>query len=234
MINGSEVTCVSSAVPSLSVRLPFWCRRPRPLHRGGSKVGSEETGAGLRVAHDAFLTGLQTTGDNLQLCGWRQGTGEGTQVWFHTLTCVRWNGDGGSWAAFASEWFWKRWILSPHMRFTSCRRRENYWGRPVIRCGLISAGFLPLSQRVMTDGSFRSVSVFQYAKLNWTILNLVSNELGDPRGYGRPNGWKVWTGVSLYLRAGTNFCNLIWRKSPVRRPKMTLHLDKHEQWGSRV
>lgn len=48
--------------------------------RGGSKVGSEATGAGLRVTHDAFLTGLQTTGDNLQLSGWRQETGEGTQV----------------------------------------------------------------------------------------------------------------------------------------------------------
>lgn len=33
---------------------------------------------------------------------------------------------------------------------------ENYSGRPVIRCGLISTGFLPLSQRVMTDGSFQS------------------------------------------------------------------------------
>lgn len=42
---------------------------------------------------------------------------------------------------------------------------ENYWGRPVIRCGLISAGFLQLSQRVMTDGSFRSVSEF-FSTLN--------------------------------------------------------------------
>lgn len=50
--------------------------------------------------------------------------------------------------------------------------------------------WLPAVVPASYDGWFISVSVrvFQYAKLNLTILNLVSNELGDPRGYGRPNG----------------------------------------------
>lgn len=51
-------------------------------------------------------------------------------------------------------------------------------------------GRLPALVPASYDGWFISVSVrvFQYAKLNLTILNLVSNELGDPQGYSRPNG----------------------------------------------
>lgn len=48
--------------------------------------------------------------------------------------------------------------------------------------------WLPAVVPASYDGWFTSVRVFQYAKLNLTILNLVSNELGDPRGRGRPNG----------------------------------------------
>lgn len=167
VINGSEIMCVSSAVPSLSVKLPFWCRRPRPLHRGGSKVGSEATGAELRVAHNAFLTGLQTTGDNLQLCGWRQGTGEETQVWFHTLTCLRWNGDGGLLQNDSEKGGFSRCTCaSPpavggNLLTPPCNQMWPY------------LGWLPAVVPASYDGWFISVNVrvFQYAKLNLTILN---------------------------------------------------------------
>lgn len=57
------------------------------------------------------------------------------------------------------------------------------------------------------------VAVFQHAKLNLTILNLVCNELADLWGYSQWNGQKAWTGLSSYLTAGTNSGNLTrWKK----------------------
>lgn len=186
VINGSEIMCFLSC-PLALYQAALLVSSATASARGGSKVGSEATGAGLRVAHDAFLTGLQTAGDNLQLCGWRQGAGEGTQVWFHPLTCIRWNGDGGLWAAFASERLWKRWIFPPHMRFTSCSAGGKLLEPP---CNQMwpYLGWLPAVVPASYDGWFILIRVFQYTKLNLTILNLVSNELGNPRGYSQPSG----------------------------------------------
>lgn len=151
------MTLGSCVFPQLSLRLarlPVWCRQPWPLPGGGSKVGSKTTARGLRVPHDTFLTGLQMAGDSRQLCRrWLAGciahrirsflflTGEGNHVSFHTLTICQ------------VKCKWRFWIF-----FSRRRKTPLYTGRPVIRCRLISACFLLLSQPVMTNGSFRSLS----------------------------------------------------------------------------
>lgn len=202
--------CVSSAVPLLSVRLPFWCRRPRPLLGAGQRSAPRRQGrgGGERMTRSSEASRRPETISNCVGGGREQGrerrsdfrrshaSGEtetavceprlpqkdSEKGRFSRRTC-------GSPPAVGGK------LLGP-----PCNQMWPYLGR------------LPAVVPASYDGWFISVRVFQYAKLNLTILNLVSNELGNPWGYGRPNGWTVWTGVSSYLRAGTNFCNLIWQK----------------------
>lgn len=164
VINGLRITRVSSAAPSFAASPLVWRLRPRPLLRGGSKVGSGMAGVTTWcLPHRPPDGGRQSATVPTVTCK----NGEGSQT--STYACLKMSLKKPSallfflWNALA---IWNSW----HMLFAFCRRKNSppvflHTRRPVIRCHLISASFLPLFQRVMTDGSCRSLSQY-FSTLN--------------------------------------------------------------------